>query len=228
MIREVTEVTMDGKIGVQILCNNRLAREAIARILSKKHDLRVIGAQAITATSIDEVLSSEPDVLVLDSLQLLLENSNSSPHLCGFTRSVKCVLVAMEDDEKTFFTAVRRGVLGYVLQEAAAADVVAAIRTVARGEAVCPPQYTRGLFKCLASLTGDLPNSRRRARMGLTNREQQLLPLIARGMTNKEIAVQLHLSEQTVKNHVHRILRKTGVGDRLSVLEACQTRTLAS
>lgn len=219
---------MDGKVCVQILCNNRLAREAIARILNTKPDLRVIGAQAITATTIDEALNSEPDVLVLDSLQLLLENSNNSPDLCGFTRAVKCVLVAMEDDEKTFFMAVRLGVLGYVLQEAAAADVVAAIRAVARGEAVCPPQYTRGLFKYVASLAEDLPNGRRRARLGLTNREQQLLPLIARGMTNKEIATQLHLSEQTIKNHVHRILRKTGVGDRLSVFEACQTRTLAS
>jgi DNA-binding NarL/FixJ family response regulator len=62
----------------------------------------------------------------------------------------------------------------------------------------------------------------------LTNREQQLVPMIGRGMTNKEIAAQLSLSEQTVKNHVHRILRKTGVEDRLSVFEACQTRTLAS
>ena len=219
---------MDGKVGVQILCNNRLAREAIARILSTKPDLRVVGAQSITSTSIHEVLNSEADVLVLDSLPLLLENSDNSPQLRGFTRAVKCVLIAMEDDEKTFLMAVKRGVLGYVLQEAAAADVVAAIRAVARGEAVCPPQYTRGLFKYVASLAQDLPNGRRRARLGLTNREQQLLPLIARGMTNKEIATQLHLSEQTIKNHVHRILRKTGVGDRLSVFEACQTRTLAS
>lgn len=219
---------MDRKVGVLILCCNRIAREAIARILSTKPDLRVIGAQSISGTSIDEALNSEAEVLVLDSLQLLLEDSPNFPHLRAGTRAIKCVLVAMEDDEKTFLTAVRRGALGYVLQEAAAADVVAAIRSVARGEAVCPPQYTPGLFKYVASMAGDLPNSRRQARLGLTNREQQLIPMIARGMTNKEIAAHLSLSEQTIKNHVHRILRKTGVEDRLSVFEACQTRTLAS
>jgi len=219
---------MDRKVGVLILCSNRLAREAIARILSTKPDLRVIGAQSITATSREEVLNSGADVLVLDSLQLLLEDAPKFPQLCTGTRAIKCVLVAMEDDEKTFLTAVRRGALGYVLQEAAAADVVAAIRSVARGEAVCPPHYTQCLFKYVVSLAGHLPNSRRRARLGLTNREQQLIPMIGRGMTNKEIAEQLSLSEQTIKNHVHRILLKTGVEDRLSVYEACQTRTLAS
>jgi DNA-binding NarL/FixJ family response regulator len=219
---------MDRKVGVLILCCNRLAREAIARILSTKPDLRVIGAQSITAISMDEVLNSGAEVLVLDSLQLLLEDAPNLPDLCTGMRSFKCVLVAMEDDEKVFLTAVQRGALGYVLQEAAAADVVAAIRSVARGEAVCPPQYTRSLFEYVASVAGDSPNNRRRVRLGLTNREQQLVPMIARGMTNKEIAQQLSLSEQTVKNHVHRILRKTGVQDRLSVFEACQTRTLAS
>jgi two-component system response regulator DevR len=219
---------MDRKVGVLILCCNRLVREAIARILSTKPDLRVIGTQSVTMTSIDEVLNSGADVLVLDSLQLLLQDPPSFPHLSTGARAIKCVLIAMEDDERAFLSAVRRGVLGYVLQEAAAADVVAAIRSVARGEAVCPPQYTRGLFKYVASLAGDLPSGRKRARLGLTNREQQLVPMIGRGMTNKEIASQLSLSEQTVKNHVHRILRKTGVEDRLSVFEACQTRTLAS
>lgn len=219
---------MDKKVEVLILFNNRLAREAIARILSTKPDLRVMAAQPITSTSIEEAVNSEANVLVLDSLQLLLNYSPTTPQPRTDIQPIKCVLVAMEDDEKKFLTAVRHGALGYVLQDAAATDVVAAIRGVARGEAVCPPQYTRSLFKYVASMTGDLPKSRRRARLGLTSRERQLVPMIGRGMTNKEIAAQLSLSEQTVKNHVHRILRKAGVGDRLSAFEACQPRTLAS
>jgi DNA-binding NarL/FixJ family response regulator len=219
---------MDKKVEVLILFNNRLAREAIARILNAKPDLRVVAAQSTTSCSIQEIANSKADVLVLDSLQLFLKDLPIPQQSSSGMPAIKCVLVAMEDDEKKFLSAVRRGALGYVLQDAAAADVVAAIRGVARGEAVCPPQYTRSLFQYVSSQAGDPQNSRRRAQMGLTSREQQLVPMIGRGMTNKEIASQLSLSEQTVKNHVHRILRKAGVGDRLSVFEACQPRSLAS
>jgi two-component system NarL family response regulator len=132
----------------------------------------------------------------------------------------------MDEDQAHFLTAVRRGVLGYVLRDASAIDVVAAIRAVAIGEAVCPPRFARVLFDCVASQSAELPNSRARAQLGLTRREQQLIPLIGRGLTNKEIAGELSLSEQTVKNHIHRILRKVGVDDRLSVFEACQMHAL--
>ncbi len=82
------------------------------------------------------------------------------------------------------------------------------------------------LFDCFAQHAKALPNSQTRADLGLTRREQQLVPLIDPGMTNKDIAGQLNLSEQTVKNHIHRILRKVGAEDRLGIIEAFQTRTL--
>jgi DNA-binding NarL/FixJ family response regulator len=91
-----------------------------------------------------------------------------------------------------------------------------------QGGAICPPHFVRALFDYVASQSLDLPNARTRIQWGLSRREQQLIPLIGRGMTNKEIATQLSLSEQTVKNHVHRILRKVGVENRLGVFEACQ------
>lgn len=219
---------MDKKIEVLILFNNRLAREAVARILNAKPDLRVVAVQTTASCSMQEIVNSKADVLVLDSLQLFLKDLPTARQSPTDVLTIKCVLVGMEDDEKKFLSAVRRGALGYVLQDAAAADVVAAIRAVARGEAVCPPRYTRSLFMCAASQSGDVEHSRRRPRLGLTSREKQLVPMIGQGMTNKEIAAQLNLSEQTIKNHVHRILRKAGVGNRLSLFDACQPRTLAS
>ncbi len=217
---------MESKIGIYILCCNRLLRESIARILSKKTNFQVFAAQSIGPTSRDEFAYSGAHVLILDSLQLLLDDGAGISRTLNDNRSIKCVLVAMEDDGKQFLTAVRLGALGYVLQEASAVDVVAAIRAVAQGEAVCPPRLARVLFDCVASQAAGLPNSRTRSQLGLTRREQQLVPLIGRGLTNKEIAAQLNLSEQTVKNHVHRILHKVGVVDRLSVFEVCQTQTM--
>jgi DNA-binding NarL/FixJ family response regulator len=170
-------------------------------------------------------VETNADVIVLDSLRFLrdaptLDNEN---HVL---RSRKFVLVAMEDDPKSFLSAVRLGALGYVLQDASAVEVVNAIRAVAQGEGFCPSRYVKLLYDYFVCHSAAVPNSHLRSRLGLTRREQQLIPLIERGLTNKEIASRLNLSEQTVKNHVHRIIQKVGVDDRLSVVDAVQTQNL--
>jgi two-component system, NarL family, response regulator DevR len=217
---------VEKKIGVLLLCQNRLARESIARILEKKTDIQVVAARPVTPTSKQEIAESNADVVVLDSLQLLLEDEIHISKQSSEERTIRCVLVAMADEPKNFLRAIRRGAIGYVLQDASASDVVAAIRAVGRGEAICPPQYTRVLFDYVAAQASGFPNSRTRSSTGLTSREQQLIPLIERGLTNKQIAAHLNLSEQTVKNHVHRILGKLGIGDRLDVSGVCQTELL--
>jgi two-component system, NarL family, response regulator DevR len=215
---------VDNSTNVFLVCSNRLLRESVCRILSKRADFRVVAGQSLDFDLASET-ASKADVVVLDSLQLLGENSIFAPERRDI-RLINCVLVAMEDDQKRFLAAVRRGVLGYVLQDASAAEVVNAVRSVGKGEAVCPARYALVLFNYFASQKTGSPNSRTREQLGLTRREQELIPLIDRGMTNKEIASQLNLSEQTVKNHVHRILRKMGVQDRLSVSEAFQLQNL--
>lgn len=214
---------MDRKISVFVLSSNRLLRESIERMVRKKPDLDLIGARSIRADSKEEVVNSDAEVLVLDSLQFVLDTDGWWVAVSSADRrKIKVLLVAMDDDKKHFLSAVKQGVVGYVLQDAPAIEVIGGIRAVARGEAICPPHYVRVLFDYVASLSSDLPNTRTRRQWGLTRREQQLIPLIGRGLTNKEIAMQLSLSEETVKSHVHRILRKVGVEDRLGVFEACQ------
>lgn len=218
---------MGEKSKVYIVCCNRLLRESIARILSKKPDFNVLAAQAPSSTSRDEIIESGADALVLDSLEFLLESPIAAGNVCALGRALRCVLVAMEDDHSRFLRAIRCGARGYVLQDASAVDVVSAIRTVVDGEAVCPPHYARVLFDCIARQTVD-PTDRRPTQWGLTRRERQLVPLIGKGLSNKEIASQLSLSEQTVKNHIHRMLQKVGVPDRLSVFEACRSELSAA
>jgi two-component system response regulator DevR len=218
-------LAVENRTSVLLLCCNRLLRESLARILNKRTDFQVIACQAPAPHSKREMADAKADVVVLDSLQLLGEDSIFAPNH-RHSRLIKCVLVAMDDEQKRFLTAIRLGVLGYVLQDASAIEVVSAIRAVAQGESVFPSRYARVLFDYFASHTAALPSSRTRTQLGLTRREQQLVPLIGRGMTNKEIACQLNLSEQTVKNHIHRILRKVGVEDRLCVFEAFQAQTL--
>ena len=143
--------------------------------------------------------------MVRDALQAV-------PHL-------KVVLIGMGEDEESFVQAVTAGAVGYVLKDASPGDVVAAIRSVVQEEAVCPPRLCLSLFKYVAGTRPTLPSVRVKGQLGLTRRQQQLVPLLAQGLTNKDIALQLNLSEQTIKNHVHRMLQKLGVEDRLSAVE---------
>lgn len=212
---------------VFLLAQNRLLREALAKILDKKGELRVVASNTFSPEAISEIAAIQPNVLLMDSL------TSDFPYL-DFVRDVrervpetKVVLIGMDADEQPFLQAVREGVLGYLLKEASALDVVAAVRNVANHEAVCPPKLCTSLFQYMARQGCQGPSLRVKLNLGLTSREQQLILLVGRGLTNKEIAQQLQLAEQTVRNHVHNVLRKVGVNDRLSAVEICRTQGLA-
>ncbi len=212
---------MSEKVRVFIASENRLVRESLSRILSKRCDLEVVSSQGL-ADALGEAMHSDTEVLVLDSLEYLFLEKSEEKAVPERLARPRVLLVCMEEDERLFLRAIRAGVLGFIAKDASALDVVAAVRCLARGEAVCPPRLCRFLFDFVAAQAVEFPQSCVKIRLGLTRREQQLIPMIGRGLTNKEIASQLNLSEQTVKNHVHRILHKVGVGNRLSLLGALE------
>jgi two-component system NarL family response regulator len=125
----------------------------------------------------------------------------------------------MDSDEEQFLAAVRSGVTGYLLQDASASDVVSAVRAVSRGEVVCPPQLCSTLFRFVARIAREMPVQSATPRPDLTLRQQQLVALVAKGLTNKEIASHLSLSEFTVRNHIHRILKQVDAGSRSEAVE---------
>ena len=215
---------MNSKINVFLVAGCRLFREALSRILGLKTDLCVVGCSPHFPEAVSDIGRSGCDVLLVDPM-----NGESCDFLLVDTvsrtvRATRTVLINMLEDEAMFLKAVCAGADGYLLQHASAADVVAAIRAVHQGEAVCPPRLCRTLFQHIAGCGNGLTVLRAKERTGLTRREQQLVPLISRGLTNKEIAAQLNLSEQTVKNHIHRILRKVGSDERLRIAEICRAQ----
>jgi DNA-binding NarL/FixJ family response regulator len=209
-------------VQVFILAENRLLREALARILNKKSDIRVVGASAFSPDIVQQIGAAAPHVLLCDSATVGLSELHLVPEARAVLPGLKVVMVGMEAEPGTFLKAVRDGIVGYVLKEASAVEVAACVRAVANGEAVCPPGLCRVLFEQLASSVPQAATFAFRRDLGLTRREQQLVQMISRGLTNKEIANQLNLSEQTVKNHVHRMLRKLGASDRLGAVERCR------
>lgn len=209
-------------VQVFILAENRLLREALTRILSKKSDIRVVGAAAFSPDVVKQISEAAPEVLLSDSAVVTLSDLRLVPEVRAAVPGLKVVMIGMEGDRETFLRAVRDGVVGYMLKDASALEVATAVRSVANGEAVCPPSLCLALFERVASQNVNPSNFVIRHNLGLTRREQQLVQLISHGLTNKEIAAQLNLSEQTVKNHIHRMLRKLGASDRLGAVELCR------
>jgi len=226
LLEEVMTVAVEN-VRVFILAENRLLREALTRILRKKSNIDVVGASALASQVTEQVTAAAPDVLLSDSAAMSLAELRLVPELRAAVPGLKVVMIGMDADRETFLRAVRDGVVGYMLKDASALEIADAVRCVVGDEAVCPPQLCLALFDYVAQ-HARMPSFHIRYALGLTRREQQLVQLIGLGLTNKEIANQLNLSEQTVKNHVHRMLRKVGASDRLGVVELCRTQGIAA
>lgn len=215
---------MEENARVVVHCCNRLLRELITRVLIKKTSFSVVARDGQPERVSEDLQDTSAEVVVLDSLESFLECAKSRSRFDQLSsKPPKCILVAMRDDQESFLSAVRSGACGYVLQDASATDVVAAVRAVADGQAACPPQYLRVLFNQVAAGAGERFSSCDQVQWRLTRRERELIPWIGRGMTNKEIAAQLRLSERTVKNHINRILKKSGASNRLGLFEMWQS-----
>jgi len=206
-----------------LLAENCLLREALVRVLKKRDDIVVAGAIPFSSFALEKVTAVNPHVVLFDSPNIALTGPRLVHRMRQAGEACRAVMVGMEEDEATFLRAVGEGVVGYVLKDAPAVEIVRVIRAVAAGEAICPSRFSLSLFQCAArdvSFTFKPPQS---TKFGLTRREQQLVGLIRLGLSNKEIGSRLNLSEQTVKNHIHRILRKVGANDRLQIVERCQS-----
>lgn len=214
--------SVDGRASVFLLAHNRLLREALSRILSKKGSFEVVGSCALTTGSLEEIVLASPDVLVIDSFSTSMAQLEVVREVQERLLDVKLVMIGMEEEGQSFLQAIREGAMGYVAKDASALEVVGAVRAVASGHACCSPQLCAFLFR-FAAQQNQMPSFHARRRLGLTNREQQLVGLISQGLTNKEIASRLVLAEQTVRNHVHRILRKLGATHRLEVVDICRS-----
>jgi DNA-binding NarL/FixJ family response regulator len=211
------------RIVVFLLAENCLLREALLRVLRKKDDIFVAGAIPFSPSALETVSAVDPDVVLFDSASIALTGARLVSRMRQAGRNHKSVMVGMEEDEAVFLQAVGEGVVGYVLKDAPAAEIVRVIRAVAANEAVCPPRFSRSLFQCAARGVSFAFEPSQRTKFGLSRREQELVGLIRLGLSNKEIGNRLSLSEQTVKNHIHRILRKVGANDRLGIVERCQS-----
>jgi DNA-binding NarL/FixJ family response regulator len=214
-----------GSVRVHVTAENRLLREALSRTLAKHPCIEIVGLHSSAPPDREPLPeAAAADVLLLISQGCVEEDLVSIQLTRTRLPKVRILLIGMAKDHGEFLRCVRAGISGYMLPEASADEVIEAIRAVQDGKAVCPGALCTALFRYFEAEASSLPCASLQQRLGLTRREQQLIPLIAKGLTNKEIANHFCLSEQTVKNHLYRMKHKIGAGDRLGIVQTCRTQ----
>jgi len=212
------------KVRVFVAAENRLLREALSRMIGKLEDIQVVGLDAPEPFRTEDLLREEVEILLLTSRGTINEDLLAIRKVRVTVPQVQVLLIGVTGAETEFLQCVRAGVRGYLPRDASAEDVIEAVRALQAGEAVCPGAFSAVLFRYLEREATSFPSASVHQRLGLTRREQQLIPLIAEGLTNKEIANRFCLSEQTVKNHLYRMKHKVGAEDRLSIVQVCRTQ----
>jgi DNA-binding NarL/FixJ family response regulator len=205
------------KIGVLLVDDHALVRQGLRMFIEMQNDMVVLGEGATGAEAVDLSAKLNPDVILLDLLmpemdgviatRLILENN---PH------SRVLILTSFGDDDKVF-PAIRAGAQGYLLKDIQPRDLVQAIRETYQGKAQLHPDIARRLMVAISSDTSAKepePVALPKELQGLTEREREVLDYIARGLTNREIAEKMVISEKTVKTHVSNLLDKLDLEDR--------------
>jgi DNA-binding NarL/FixJ family response regulator len=209
-----------GRIRLVIVDDQPLMREGFRMILSAQPDLEVVGEAGEGRTAIEIVETLHPDVVLMDIRMPDLDGIEATRRIQG---SRVLILTTFGHDEYVV-EALRAGASGFILKDATPEELVHAVRVVAGGESLLAPQVTTRLIaRALPALSVSepAPAARRDGALAhLSDREREVLELVARGRSNAELAAELYISEATVKTHVSHILTKLGLRDRVQAVVA--------
>jgi DNA-binding NarL/FixJ family response regulator len=211
------------RVRVYVAAENRLMREALSRMLMKRGEIDVEGLNSEGRLRPENLIEEQADILRLTSRGSAVEDVVIIRQARLTSPTVRVLLAGMTE-ETEFFQYGSAGISGYLPKDASAEDVLEAIEALHEGEAVCPGPLCALLFQYFEREATCLPSGKIQDKLGLTRREQQILPLIAQGKTNKEIANHFCLSEQTIKNHLYRMKHKVGADDTLEVVHLCRSQ----
>ena len=189
----------------------RLYREGLSAALGQYEQLTVAGTACTAAEAIQLVQRIVPDVAVIDIA--LADSLALFRDLRTLELATKIIAFGVDDNSAAIIRCAEAGAAGYVTLNASSDDLAAAIERAANGELECGPRLAAELFRHLADRTHPRPAAPEAD--SLTRREQQVLELVTRGLSNKEIGATLHIAEATVKNHVHHLLEKLKVASRV-------------
>jgi DNA-binding NarL/FixJ family response regulator len=212
---------------VLLVDDQELMRMAFRMVIESQADLRVAGEASNGIEAVRQVATLQPDVVLMDVRMPHLDGVEATRRIVASGSNARIIILTTFDLDEYVYAALRAGASGFLLKDAQPADLLSAIRAVASGDAVVAPSITRRLLDAYAHRLAppgarsheDLIDPDQRERLEqLTAREREVMMLVARSLSNGEIAGQLVLSEATVKSHVGRILSKLDLRDRVQIV----------
>jgi len=214
-------VTAADRIRVVLVDDQQMVRAGFRMLLESQPDLEVVGEAGDGQEALDLLAGVDCDVVLMDVRMPRLDGVEATRLLTARPGSPQVLVLTTFDLDEYAFAAIRAGASGFLLKDATPPDLLSAIRVVHAGDAVVAPSTTRRLLDHVAAAQPSCPprpsaDDPRLA--GLTDREREVLVLVARGRSNTEIAADLVVAEATVKTHVSRLLHKTGSRDRVHLV----------
>jgi len=214
-------------VSVLLVDDQELMRMAFRMVIESQPDLTVAGEAANGLDAVAQAEALHPDVVLMDVRMPELDGVEATRRIVDSGSDARVIILTTFDLDEYVYAALRAGASGFLLKDAQPADLLSAIRAVASGDAVVAPSITRRLLDAYAhrlALPGSddpvdrIPPAQRERLDQLTAREHEVLLLVARSLSNAEIAERLVLSEATVKSHVGRILAKLDLRDRVQIV----------
>jgi DNA-binding NarL/FixJ family response regulator len=204
-------------IRVMVADDQGMVRSGFSVLLNAQDDIEVIGEAVNGKEAIERAADLQPDVILMDVRMPVLDGLQATREITAMPDPPKILVLTTFDLDDYVYEALRSGASGFLLKDASADELANAVRLVAAGDALLAPGVTRRLIAEFARMGAPRSPSRKQLE-GLTERESEVLALVARGMSNGEIAGHLVVADQTIKTHVSRILMKLGLRDRTQMV----------
>ena len=202
------------KIRVLVVDDHAIVRQGLRTFIDLQRDMEIVGEGTNGIEAVDLACRTKPDVILLDLVMPEMDGIQATPRILECSPDARVIILTSFSEEDKVLPAIRAGAQGYLLKDIAPDELVQAIRDAYQGKAQLHPEIARKLMEAVAAEKPSPSPIKKDLHGGLTEREQEVLHLIAEGLNNREIAEKLFISEKTVKTHVSSILGKLGVADR--------------
>jgi DNA-binding NarL/FixJ family response regulator len=202
-----------------LICDDQpLVRAGVRTLLGSQPDIEIVGEAADGAAAVAAAARLRPDVVLMDVRMPGTDGIKATDAIARGDRSPRVLVLTTYDLDEYVFDALAAGASGFLLKDSRPEDLIAGIRSVANGDALLAPSVTRRLIGLFARGRGSQARQLASRLQTLSEREQEVLGLVARGLSNTEIAAALHITEHTVKTHVASMLHKLELRDRVHVV----------
>src|SRR4051812_10939153 len=205
-------------IRVLVVDDHALFRRGLEMVLAQEPDIEVVGEASDGAEALSKAMDTTPDIVLMDVRMPKRGGIDACSAIKEAVPSTNVIMLTISDEEADLYDAIKAGATGYLLKEISIEEVASAIRAVYGGQSLISPSMASKLLSEFASMIKRSDDRQQLPAPRLTDREMEVLKLVAKGMNNRDIAKELFISENTVKNHIRNILEKLQLHSRMEAV----------